>query len=135
MRTLVVGASGSTGRLLVEQLLDQGEEVKIIVRSVDSLPEPLVRHERLSIKQASLMHMTDSELMEQVEASGARIARVELVVGLDTFRPLAVDDVRQHRMHSEQFSVPEHVLAEIADARRVIAVGTTATRAIETDQK
>jgi len=77
------------------------------------------------------LHFTP-ELMEQVEASGARIARVELVVGLDTFRPLAVDDVRQHRMHSEQFSVPEHVLAEIADARRVIAVGTTATRAIET---
>ena len=77
------------------------------------------------------LHFTP-ELMEQVEASGARLARVELVVGLDTFRPLAVDDVRQHRMHSEQFSVPEHVLAEIADARRVIAVGTTATRAIET---
>lgn len=77
------------------------------------------------------LHFTP-ELMEQVEASGARIARVELVVGLDTFRPLAVDDVRQHRMHSEQFSVPEHVFAEIADARRVIAVGTTATRAIET---
>ena len=77
------------------------------------------------------LHFTP-ELMEQVEASGARIARVELVVGLDTFRPLAVDDVRQHRMHSEQFSVPEHVLAEIADVRRVIAVGTTATRAIET---
>ena len=77
------------------------------------------------------LHFTP-EVLQAVEARGARIERVELVVGLDTFRPLAVEDVREHRMHSEQFAVPEDVMAAVAAARRVIAIGTTATRAIET---
>ena len=55
MTTLVVGASGATGRLLVEQLLEQGEKVRIVVRSVDSLPDSLIRHDRLSITEASLV--------------------------------------------------------------------------------
>ena len=67
MTTLVVGASGATGRLLVEQLLEQGEKVKIIVRSVAGFPEAFIRNERLSITEASLMHMTDPELSAQVE--------------------------------------------------------------------
>ena len=77
------------------------------------------------------LHFTP-EVMAAVEAAGARIARVELVVGLDTFRPLAVEDVRDHRMHSEQFAVSQDVMDQAAAARRVVAVGTTATRALET---
>ncbi len=77
------------------------------------------------------LHFTP-EVLQRVEARGARIEQVELVVGLDTFRPLVVEDVREHRMHSEQFAVPEDVMAAVAAARRVIAIGTTATRAIET---
>jgi nucleoside-diphosphate-sugar epimerase len=71
MTTLVVGASGATGRLLVEQLLEQGEKVKIIVRSVAGFPEAFIRNERLSITEASLMHMTDPELSAQVEGCDA----------------------------------------------------------------
>jgi uncharacterized protein YbjT (DUF2867 family) len=59
MTTLVVGASGATGRLLVEQLLDQGEPVKIIVRSIESMPDLLKRHDQLAITVASLLDMTD----------------------------------------------------------------------------
>ena len=71
MTTLIVGATGATGRLLVKQLLDQGEKVKIIVRSVDSLPETLKQNDQLSITEASLLDMTDSELLRQVEGCRA----------------------------------------------------------------
>jgi len=77
------------------------------------------------------LHFTD-ELMAKVEDRGSRIERVELVVGLDTFRPLAVDDVRDLRMHSEHFVVPREVMEASESASRVIAIGTTATRALET---
>ncbi len=47
MTVLVVGASGATGRLLVEQLLGRGQKVKAVVRSMDSLPEKIRNHENL----------------------------------------------------------------------------------------
>jgi len=56
---------------LVKQLLDQGEKVKIIVRSVDSLPEILKQNDQLLITEASLLNMSDSELLEQVEGCQA----------------------------------------------------------------
>lgn len=71
MSILVVGASGATGRLLLEQLLDQGEMVKAIVRSTQSLPEHLIQNVRLSITQASLLDMSDSELAAQVQGCHA----------------------------------------------------------------
>ncbi|MFT5717345.1 MAG: hypothetical protein ACI9T7_001536 [Oleiphilaceae bacterium] len=74
MTTLIVGASGATGRLLVEQLLEQGDEVKIIVRSVDSLSESLKRNDRLIITQANLLEMSDEELIEQVRGCRAVVS-------------------------------------------------------------
>jgi S-adenosylmethionine:tRNA ribosyltransferase-isomerase len=76
------------------------------------------------------LHLT-SDVLAQCEAAGARIARVELVVGLDTFRPIAVDDIRDHRMHSEHYRVPTETWRACADAARVVAVGTTVVRALE----
>lgn len=67
MATLVVGASGATGRLLVEQLIAQGEKVKIIVRSVDRLPDTFNHSAQLEITEANLLEMTDAELLEQVQ--------------------------------------------------------------------
>lgn len=67
MTTLVVGASGATGRLLVEQLLSQGQQVKIIVRSIDKLPGLWKQQEQLTITEASLLDMTDVQLFEQVK--------------------------------------------------------------------
>ena len=66
MTTLVVGASGATGRLLVEQLLNCGESVKIMVRSKTNLPEALDCHENLSIIRASVLDLGDAEMAEQV---------------------------------------------------------------------
>ncbi|MFT5549439.1 MAG: nucleoside-diphosphate-sugar epimerase [Candidatus Azotimanducaceae bacterium] len=71
MTTLVVGASGATGRLLVEQLLDFGEPVKIIVRSLESVPVALKQHSQLTITVASLFDMTDAQLLEQVQGCRA----------------------------------------------------------------
>jgi S-adenosylmethionine:tRNA ribosyltransferase-isomerase len=66
---------------------------------------------------------------------GIALARVELVVGLDTFRPIAVDRVEDHPMHSESYEVPlatiEAIAATQAASRRVVAVGTTVVRALE----
>ncbi len=67
MTTLIVGATGATGRLLVEQLLAQGGKVKMIVRSIDGLPKTLRHNDQLMITESSLLGMTDEELKEQVQ--------------------------------------------------------------------
>ena len=74
MTTLVVGASGATGRLLVEQLLNQGEKVKIIVRSLGSLPDSLTRNNQLTITEATLLDMTNAELLSQVQECRAVVS-------------------------------------------------------------
>jgi len=72
----------------------------------------------------------DTDVLDRCVAAGAAIARVDLAVGLDTFRPVegALDD---HKMHTERFSVPDETLAACKEARRVIAIGTTTVRALE----
>lgn len=62
MTTLVVGATGATGRLLVEELLRRGEDVRVIVRSADRLPGSVRDHDRLSIIRASLLELSAQEL-------------------------------------------------------------------------
>ena len=76
------------------------------------------------------LHLTQATL-DACVARGARLARVELVVGLDTFRPITVDDLSQHEMHSEYYSVPEATMQACEQATRVIAIGTTSVRALE----
>lgn len=77
------------------------------------------------------LHFTP-DLLSRIEQLGASIARVELVVGLDTFKPVTAEDPAQHAMHSEWFSVDQSILDRARDARRVVAVGTTAVRSLET---
>ena len=77
------------------------------------------------------LHLTD----EVIAALGDRdieIATVELAVGLDTFRPVQVDRLDDHVMHSEWYSVPAATIDKISSAKRVVAVGTTSVRALET---
>lgn len=62
MTTLVVGASGATGQLLVAQLLSRGHHVRAIVRSSDKLPKTLLNHDHLSVIQASVLELTDAEM-------------------------------------------------------------------------
>lgn len=71
MTTLVVGATGATGKLLVDQLLDRGQHVKAIVRSSDRLPKAVREHPNLSIIQASILELTDQEMAEHVKGCSA----------------------------------------------------------------
>jgi len=76
------------------------------------------------------LHFTP-HLLEAVVALGVEIARVELVVGLDTFKPVSVSDPAKHVIHSERYTVEAEVMDRCRQARRVIAVGTTSVRALE----
>lgn len=76
------------------------------------------------------LHFTQ-ELIDKIVAKGISIATVELIVGLDTFKPISVDNPLDHVIHSEFFHVPEETLKKCREAKRVIAIGTTATRALE----
>jgi hypothetical protein len=71
MTILVVGASGATGRLLVEQLLERGECVKIIVRSTENLPEIVRNHKNLSVIRASVLDLSDADMAEHVRECSA----------------------------------------------------------------
>jgi S-adenosylmethionine:tRNA ribosyltransferase-isomerase len=72
------------------------------------------------------LHFT-AEVLARLE-----IERVTLHVGLDTFRPIAVDDLAEHRLHGERYEVQPEAWGRIRSAERVLAVGTTTVRALET---
>ncbi|MBV8461858.1 MAG: S-adenosylmethionine:tRNA ribosyltransferase-isomerase [Acidimicrobiales bacterium] len=76
------------------------------------------------------LHLTD-EVLAACESAGARVVRLDLAVGLDTFRPVAVARPADHVMHSERYSVPADTLEACRSASRVVAVGTTVVRALE----
>ena len=71
MTTLVVRASGATGRRLVQQLLNRGQNVKVIVRSPDKLPEVLENHDSLSMIRASVLGLSDAEMAQHVNGCDA----------------------------------------------------------------
>jgi len=77
----------------------------------------------------------DRATLERIAARGAALARVTLHVGAGTFQPLRGEEVEAHRMHSERYEVPQRTVDAIAAARaaggRVLAVGTTSLRALE----
>lgn len=81
------------------------------------------------------LHFTP-ELLKRIEEKGVSVARVNLRVGLGTFRPVEEENIEDHKMHEEYYDVPEEAAAVINKARaaggRVIAVGTTSTRTLET---
>ena len=80
------------------------------------------------------LHFT-KELMKKIEDKGIKIGYVTLHVGLGTFRPVKVDDVNNHKMHSEHYEVPKDTAELIKETKakggRVIAVGTTSCRTLE----
>ena len=71
MTTLVVGATGATGRLLVEQLLAREQNVKAIVRTACKLPEEVRNHDRLSLVEGSILDLTDTEIAQHVDGCSA----------------------------------------------------------------
>lgn len=71
MTTLIVGASGATGRLLVEELLDRGQTVKVVVRSIGGLPDHVLRHSNLTVIEASVLDLSDAEMARHVQGCDA----------------------------------------------------------------
>ena len=86
--------------------------------------------ERSAAAPTAGLHFTP-ELLEACRTAGATVARVDLAIGLDTFRPITAPTAEQHVIHTERYFVPEETLVACAEADRVIAVGTTAVRALE----
>jgi S-adenosylmethionine:tRNA ribosyltransferase-isomerase len=80
------------------------------------------------------LHFT-KELLEQIRERGVELCYVTLHVGLGTFRPVRADVIEEHKMHSEYFIIPDETAEMVnrvkADGGRVIAVGTTSCRALE----
>ena len=81
------------------------------------------------------LHFT-KELMDKIKEKGITIAYITLHVGLGTFRPVSVDDIHNHKMHSEFYQMSKEVadILNLAkkEGRRIISVGTTSTRTLET---
>lgn len=77
----------------------------------------------------------DDAMLERLKAHGVNFAYVTLHVGAGTFQPVRVDDIREHKMHTELYSVPAETVALIqatkAQGKKVTAIGTTALRALE----
>ena len=81
------------------------------------------------------LHFT-KELLSKIESKGIKVLYVTLHVGLGTFRPVSVEDVTKHKMHSEYYQMSGEVADELNKAKkegkRIISVGTTSTRTLET---
>jgi S-adenosylmethionine:tRNA ribosyltransferase-isomerase len=76
------------------------------------------------------LHLTD-EVLARCRSRDVDVQFVDLAIGLDTFRPMTTDVVEDHAMHGEQYRVPEATWAACETATRVVAVGTTVVRALE----
>lgn len=94
------------------------------------------KHEGSAAAPTAGLHFT-KELLEKIKEKGVKIAYVTLHVGLGTFRPVKVDDVLEHEMHSEFYQITEENAAIINETKksggRIISVGTTSTRTVESN--
>lgn len=94
------------------------------------------KHEGSAAAPTAGLHFTE-ELLSKIKEKGIKIAYVTLHVGLGTFRPVKVDDVLQHEMHSEFYQIDEGNAAIINETKkaggRIISVGTTSTRTLESN--
>ena len=163
-KRLRVGAqiSFGDGRLtatVVEELDHGGRIVRFgyegifleVLESLGEMPLPPYIHEKLADREryqtvyakengsaaapTAGLHFTE-ELLEQISAKGVKLVYLTLHVGLGTFRPVSVDSLDDHEMHSEFYSLSEEAAQTLrqvkANGGRVIAVGTTSIRTLET---
>lgn len=121
-----------------------------LLEALGEMPLPHYIHEKLDDKEryqtvyskingsaaapTAGLHFT-SDLLKEIEAKGIKIAYVTLHVGLGTFRPVKVDNIFEHKMHSEYYHMTQETADIINEAKanggKVIAVGTTSTRTLE----
>lgn len=143
---VVVGDDLGEGRRRVELRLPEGSTPLEVLGRHGTIPlppyitVPLADPERYqttyAVQPGSVaaptagLHLTQAVLSALSEA-GAAIVPVELVVGLGTFRPIATAQIEDHHMHAERYRVPNATMNACEAATRVIAIGTTTVRALE----
>ena len=130
-----------TYRGVFEEVLDQLGEMPLPPYITHELKEKgryqtvYAKHEGSAAAPTAGLHFTDF-LLEEIEKMGVKIARITLHVGLGTFRPVKVEDVAEHHMHSEYYQIEEGQAQMINETRknkgRIISVGTTSCRTLET---
>ena len=154
--------SFGNGSLKAECILEKEEGIKHfkliydgilleILEELGTMPLPPYIHEKLNNQEryqtvysrvsgssaapTAGLHFT-KELLRRIEEKGIEVLYVTLHVGLGTFRPVKVDNVLEHKMHSEYYEMSEEVADRLnkakAEGRKIIAVGTTTTRVLET---
>jgi len=157
--TILTFGDGLLRAECLESLEDGGRILKFqydgifyeVLDQLGTMPLPPYIHEQLEDKEryqtvyarergsaaapTAGLHFTP-ELLEALKEKGVKIAPLTLHVGLGTFRPVSVDDVDSHKMHSEYYELPESSAQTLRETRanggRIIAVGTTSTRTLET---
>lgn len=122
-----------------------------VLESLGEMPLPPYIHEKLEDRDryqtvyakengsaaapTAGLHFTE-ELLSKIEAKGVKLVYLTLHVGLGTFRPVSVDNVEEHQMHSEFYSLSPEAAQTLKDAKanggRIVAVGTTSIRTLET---
>jgi S-adenosylmethionine:tRNA ribosyltransferase-isomerase len=148
----LLGRSDEDGLLEVAAWTPSGEDVASAVRACGRVPIPpyirrdagpedddryqtvYARSDGAVAAPTAGLHVTHG-LLERLAAKGCELADVTLHVGLGTFQPVQVDDLNEHRMHAERFTVPPETADAVARARGrgapVVSIGTTTTRALE----
>ena len=139
------------GNRLIRFTHDPAKSIYEILEEIGQMPLPPYITEKLEDKEryqtvysnergsaaapTAGLHFT-KELMQRIEEKGVKIAKVTLHVGLGTFRPVKEEEITDHKMHSEHYHLPAETAALInetkANGGRVIGVGTTSCRTLET---
>lgn len=157
--TRVSFGDGRLSALVTEELSHGGRIVRFdyqgifleVLESLGEMPLPPYIHEKLDDREryqtvyakesgsaaapTAGLHFT-KELLEEIQAKGIHLVYLTLHVGLGTFRPVSVDNLDEHEMHSEFYQLSEEAAATLRSVKenggRVIAVGTTSIRTLET---
>lgn len=158
---VVFGGGLLTGRLI--SILDNGNRLmeftyeglfEEVLDKLGKMPLPPYIHTELKDKEryqtvyakesgsaaapTAGLHFTE-ELLDRMKAQGVEVLEIVLHVGLGTFRPVKTENITEHQMHSEYFSIDQHTAERLnlakREGRRVIAVGTTVVRTLESAAK
>lgn len=160
--SIITFGDGSLKAEVIEILNDGITHVKLIYKGIlmeilsnlGTMPLPPYIHEKLEDKDryqtvyaktygssaapTAGLHFTE-ELLNEIEKKGINIIRVTLHVGLGTFRPVSVEDVTKHEMHTETYMISSESAKKLNEVRenggKIFAVGTTSTRVLESNRK
>lgn len=141
-----IGADLGEGRRVV-RILTRGRQLLDVLDETGAVPLPpyitadiadperyqtvYARRPGSAAAPTAGLHFTEA-LLERVSNAGAEVVAVDLAIGLDTFRPITAACLDDHVMHTEQYRVPVEAQEAVNRAERVVAVGTTVVRCLET---